>query len=171
MHRKRPLLEKPLINMTPMIDVVFLLLAFFVMTFKIIVPEGDFNIQMSAAGQVPGVEVETDSVQVRLRADENGSLSGIQLNGDPIDNFDLLRQRVSAISQTKPDLEVVLYCDEHLHYEYVIKAITAVNGEWHEGQIRKICDNIRFARETKPPLGERQEPAQHQDDQQTGQSQ
>ncbi|MDR0328301.1 MAG: biopolymer transporter ExbD, partial [Planctomycetaceae bacterium] len=144
MHRKRPLLEKPRIDMNPMIDVVFLLLAFFVLTFKIIVPEGDFNIQMSAAGQVLGVEIETDSVQIRLRADENGLLSGIQLNGDPIENYELLRQRVSAISQSKPDLEAVLYCDEHLHYEYVIKAITAVNGEWHEGQIRKICANIRF---------------------------
>jgi hypothetical protein len=89
-------------------------------------------------------------VQVRLRADENGRLAEILLNGDMIDRFDLLRQRVSGISMTKPDLEVILYCDEHLHYEYVIGAITAVNGEWHEGQIRKICDNIKFVRESKP---------------------
>ena len=29
--------------MTPMIDVVFLLLIFFIMTFKIVAPEGDFQ--------------------------------------------------------------------------------------------------------------------------------
>ncbi len=32
--------------MTPMIDVVFQLLIFFMLTLKIIAPEGDFNINM-----------------------------------------------------------------------------------------------------------------------------
>ena len=146
-YKRRPL-EKPKINMNPMIDVVFLLLTFFVLTFKIIVPEGDFNIRMSPMGHVQPVEdSDTDSVRVRLIADVNGSLSSIQLNGDDVGNFDLLRQRVSALCLTKPDLEVVLCPDEHLYYEYFIQALTAVNGEWHEGQIRKICDNIKFARE------------------------
>jgi len=135
--------------MTPMIDVVFLLLTFFVMTFKIIVPEGDFNVQMSTMGQAQSFEIDTDSVQVRLVAQENGLLSAIQLNGNNVENFDLLRRLVSEIVLTKPDLEVVICPDEHLHYEYVIKAITAVNGELHEGQFRKICDNIKFAREPK----------------------
>ena len=34
--------------MTPMIDIVFNLLIFFVMTFKITAPEGDFNVKMPA---------------------------------------------------------------------------------------------------------------------------
>jgi len=133
--------------MTPMIDVVFLLLTFFVMTFKIIIPEGDFNVQMSAQGQAPIVENNTDSVQVRLIANEEGLLSAIQLDGKDIGNFDLLRQRVSAISVTNPDLEAVLFPDEHLRYEYVVRAITAVNGEIHEGQIHTICKTIKFARQ------------------------
>ena len=148
MRRTRQLLEKPKINMTPMIDVVFLLLTFFVLTFKIIVPEGDFNIRMSPMGQAQAVEdPDIDSVRVRLVADANGLLSSIQLNDNNVENFDLLRQRISALCSTKPDLEVVLHPDEHLHYEYFIQAITAVNGEWQEGRIRKICDNIKFARE------------------------
>jgi biopolymer transport protein ExbD len=118
-----------------------------VLTFKIIIPEGDFNVQMSAMGQAQPVAIDADSVQVRLHADETGRLSAIQLNDTNIENFDILRQLISEISLTRPDLEVVLCPDEHLHYEYVIKAITAVNGEIHEGQIRKICDNIKFARE------------------------
>ena len=148
MHRVRHPLEKPKIDMTPMIDVVFLLLTFFVLTFKVIVPEGDFNIRMSPMGQAqPVEELDIDSVRVRLTADANGLLSSIQLNDEAIENFDLLRQRVSALSLTNPELEVVLCPDEHLHYEYFIQAITAVNGEWHEGRIRKICENIKFARE------------------------
>jgi len=138
MYRKRPLLEKPRINMTPMIDVVFLLLTFFVVTFKIIVPEGDFNIQMSSLGQALPVVIDTDSVQVRLHANEDGLLSEIQLIDKRIENFDSLRQSVSAIALTKPDLEVVLRPDDHLHYEYIVKAITA---------IFEITENIKFARE------------------------
>jgi len=150
MRRSRRPLEKPKINMTPMIDVVFLLLTFFVLTFKIIVPEGDFNIRMSPMGQTQPVEApDIDAVRVRLVADANGLLSSIQLNDEDVENFDLLRQRVSVLCLTKPDLEVVLCPDEHLHYEYFIQAITAVNGEGHEGQIRKICDNITFARESQ----------------------
>ena len=150
MHRTRRLLEKPKINMTPMIDVVFLLLAFFVLTFKIIIPEGDFNIRMSPMGQAqPVEEPDVDSVRVRLVADADGLLASIQMDDEDVEDFDRLRQRVSALCLTKPDLEVVLCPDEHLHYEYFIQAITAVNGEWHEGRIRKICDNIKFTRAGK----------------------
>ena len=147
MLRKRKILSKPQINMTPMIDVVFLLLTFFVMTFKIIVPEGDFNVQMPPQGQAQAAEIDTDSVQVRLLADADGLLAAIQLNGEDIDGFDRLRQRVSAISKAKPDLAAALMPDEHLRYEYVIRTITAISGEFHEGQIRKICDNIKFVRQ------------------------
>lgn len=147
MRRKRQLLEKPKINMTPMTDVVFLLLTFFVITFKIIVPEGDFNIQMSSMGQALPAEVNTDSVQVRLYANADGLLSDIQLNDKKLENFDSLRQSVLSLVLMNPDLEVVLRPDEHLHYEYVVKAITAVNGELRGDQMFKITDNIKFARE------------------------
>ena len=33
-------------DITPMIDIVFLLLIFFMLTLKILAPEGDFNINM-----------------------------------------------------------------------------------------------------------------------------
>ena len=149
MRRNRYPLERPKINMTPMIDVVFLLLTFFVLTFRVIIPEGDFNVRISPIGQAQAADIDTDSVQVRLLADVDGLLSAIQLNGEGIENFDFLRQRVSAICLAKPDLEVELFPDEHLRYEYVIRAITAVNGEIHDGQIRKICDKIKFVRQKK----------------------
>ncbi|MCL2004569.1 MAG: biopolymer transporter ExbD [Planctomycetaceae bacterium] len=146
MLRKRQPLEKPNINMMPMIDVVFLLLTFFVLTFRIIVPEGDFNVQMSPIGQAQPADVDAEAAQIRLIAQEDGSLAAIQLNGNPVEHFGQLRQRVSAIILANPDLEVELFPDEYLHYEYVIQAITAVSGEMHEGQIRKISDHIKFIR-------------------------
>ena len=147
MLRKRQILEKPKINMVPMIDMVFLLLVFFVLTFRFIIPEGDFNVQMSPMGQALPVVANVDSAQVRLLAHEDGSLAAIQLNGEDIEHFELLRQRVSAISQVNPDLEVELFPDDHLRFEYGIQALTAVNAEIVDGQIREITDNIKFIRE------------------------
>ena len=124
--------------MTPMIDVVFLLLIFFVLTFRITMPEGDFSVRMSPQGQVHAAAIDTDSVQVRLLADAGGVLSAIQLNGEGIENFALLRQHVAAISASKPDLGIKLFPDEHLRYDYVIQAMTAMHG---------ISNRIEFIRQ------------------------
>ena len=47
-------------NMTPMIDVVFQLLVFFIMTFKIVALEGDFNVRMPLASEVPPEQTMED---------------------------------------------------------------------------------------------------------------
>ena len=124
--------------MIPMIDMVFLLLIFFVLTFRFIIPEGDFNIQMSPMGEAQHDEVDTDSVLVRLIADDDGQLAAIQLNDEDIEHFEHLRQQVSAMGRAKPDLEVELFPDEHLRYEYGIRAITAIAA---------TTDNIKFLRQ------------------------
>ncbi len=45
-NTQRPARDKDDLKMTAMIDIVFLLLIFFVMTFKVLAPEGDFNVKM-----------------------------------------------------------------------------------------------------------------------------
>ena len=47
--------------MTPMIDIVFQLLVFFIMTFKIVAPEGDFNIKMPMAAPAKAFPTPTNS--------------------------------------------------------------------------------------------------------------
>ena len=53
--KKQGLPDKIPIDMTPMIDIVFQLLTFFVMTLKIVEAEGDFNIKMPLAAPRPGL--------------------------------------------------------------------------------------------------------------------
>ncbi|MEK6237543.1 MAG: biopolymer transporter ExbD, partial [Planctomycetales bacterium] len=50
--------EKVELQMTPMIDIVFQLLVFFVMTFKIVSQEGDFDIKMPLAAPSEGTPDE-----------------------------------------------------------------------------------------------------------------
>ena len=59
--------EKIELQMTPMIDIVFQLLVFFIMTFNVVAQEGDFNIRMPAIGapqdQLEEIEKQTLKVQ------------------------------------------------------------------------------------------------------------
>lgn len=142
------------LQMTPMIDIVFQLLIFFIMTFKIITPEGDFNIKMpraAAEGQVDDPDAP-QIIKVRLRANSNGSLRTIQF-GDRSLGRDFGQLRASIITYVGDDpgeamleaTEVEFDCDYNLRYEYVIDAITAVSGHINEqGHIVTLVEKIKF---------------------------
>ena len=146
--------EKVELMMTPMIDVVFLLLIFFIMTFKIVAPEGDFNIKMPLAA--PSAAIPTPDqlppMTVRLRADSRGDLAEIQFGSRSLGtNFQALRAQVrdmlgdDAGPGALETTEVELDCDYNLHYANVVEAITAVSGYVENGQIKKIVEKIKFA--------------------------
>lgn len=143
------------LQMTPMIDIVFQLLVFFVMTFKIAAPEGDFNIRMPLVAPSEGIP-EPDAlppITIRLSALSDGRLAGIQFGNRQLSNFLELRQRMIEMLGPDPgpsvvqSTEVELDCDYHLRYEYVIEAITAVSGYIDEksGQVIKLVEKIKFA--------------------------
>ncbi|QGJ69797.1 Biopolymer transporter ExbD [Planctomycetales bacterium 10988] len=148
--------EKVELQMTPMIDIVFQLLVFFIMTFKIVTPEGDFNIKMPLAAPSES-SMELDDIfpplKVRLTADGEGELASIRLGDQSISNFDTLQREVLKIVGTDigpnkaSDFEVELDCDYNLKYEYVIDALTAVTGsrDPESGQITKYIEKVKFA--------------------------
>jgi biopolymer transport protein ExbD len=147
------------LQMTPMIDIVFQLLIFFIMTFKIVLPEGDFNIKMplvapTAEGTPPLTEIPP--VTVTMTAKRNGSLDelwfGNRLMGKPGDpNFQDLRQQVKDMVGPDPgpsvleSTEVELKCDKNLDYENVIEAMDRISGYVDEGRIVKMVEKISFA--------------------------
>ena len=147
-------------QMTPMIDVVFQLLTFFVMSFKVVTMEGDFNIKMPLGAARPGsiTDNTVPPMKVRMTADANGNLTGMKLNESSFgpNGWDNLRGSIRGIlaSSGGPGLakeaEVELDCDYNLKYEYVIYAITAVSGYKDENNnIVKLVEKIKFA----PPKG------------------
>ena len=73
--------EKIETQMAPMIDIVFQLLIFFLLTLKIVEPEGDFNVNMpvSSPESSPVSEVLPD-IKVTLTANNDGTLDGVFLN-------------------------------------------------------------------------------------------
>ena len=73
MKRKPSNPKRSKVDMTPMIDVVFLLLSFFIMTFKIIAPEGDFNIRMPPKG-TQSDSLPSEPIRIKLYATPGGGL-------------------------------------------------------------------------------------------------
>lgn len=146
--------EKLEIPMTPMIDVVFQLLVFFIMTFKIVSPEGDFNIKMPAAAssQEPSDPVIEQIIKIRIQADGGGNVASITMGGIAVNSLDALRDEVLRTVQTSSpeeqgaEWEVELDCDYDLHYTHVITAIDAVTGRVTEdGQVERIVEKFKFA--------------------------
>ncbi len=147
-------------QMTPMIDIVFLLLIFFMFSFKIASPEGDFNIKMPVASQVT-TETETPAIpiKVRLRADAAGNLAAIVMNDRDLGtDFGQLQLQIISIvggdagpGSAADTTECELECDYHLRYETVIEVITAISGYVEGNQIVKLIQKIRFS----PPRNSR----------------
>jgi biopolymer transport protein ExbD len=152
-RQESKLADKIDINMTPMIDIVFQLLAFFIMSLKVVDAEGDFDVRMplsSAAAAAPD-DQQVPPVRVRLADDGSGGLGGISINGAPLRDFDDLRGRLIELvgDDTGPNsladkTEVELDCDPSLRYDFVVKAITAVSGREQGGQIVELVKKIKF---------------------------
>jgi len=149
--------EKNQLNMTSMIDIVFLLLVFFVMTFKIVELEGDFAVRMPLASDSSAVVDPTDlPLKLRLQSDGEGNLSSIELNDISLGNdaaaFDRLRANIVDIVGTTAPIagdegpEIEIDADYELRYENVIRAFTAVSGYRDGNKIVKLIEKINFAK-------------------------
>lgn len=142
------------LNMTSMIDIVFLLLVFFVMTFKIVELEGDFSVRMPLAGVDSGQVDPTDlPLKLRLTADSKGHLTGMNLNDINLGkDYNELRNRVVGMIRTSSPVEgdegpeIEIDTDYNLRYEYVIRAITSVSGYKDGNQVVKLIERIKFAK-------------------------
>ncbi|MEM8666654.1 MAG: biopolymer transporter ExbD [Planctomycetota bacterium] len=152
--RNREEAVKAQLSMTSMIDIVFLLLVFFVMTFKIVELEGDFSVRMPLAGSESVTMDPTDlPLVLRLQADSQGKLTSMSLNEKFLGtDFDQLRANVvSLIGSSTPiegddGPEIEIDTDYNLRYEYVIRSITAVSGYKDGNEVVKLIEKIKFAK-------------------------
>jgi biopolymer transport protein ExbD len=153
-RRKSDLSDKVAVDMTPMIDVVFQLMSFFMCTLKVVAPEGDFDIRMPlgvAAAAAPD-DQQVPPIRVTMKAGPNGELASLAMNGNAVEDFEDLRKKVVGIvgSNTGPNslaekTEVELDCEFGLDYANVVRAITAVSGQVKDGQIVELIKKIKFS--------------------------
>jgi biopolymer transport protein ExbD len=143
------------LQMTPMIDIVFQLMVFFVFTFKITLPEGDFNVRMPAQAGATALPSETPILKVRLTANEARDLGGVSLGDVQItgaDPFGQLRNQIRGMVDDSAgpgasDQEVEIEADYDLKYKFVMDAMTAITGyrDPATGEQHKLIEKVRFA--------------------------
>ncbi|MDP6443837.1 MAG: biopolymer transporter ExbD [Pirellulaceae bacterium] len=151
--------EKIELQMTPMIDIVFQLLIFFIMTFKIVSQEGDFNIKMPLQASSGAADDTLPPMTLRLHADAAGNLANIVLGersyGTDINGVHLWIVNYigddTGPSPRQETAEVELDCDYNLRYEHVIAAVTAVSGYVDPNDnVVKLVEKIKFAPQRDP---------------------
>ncbi|MDH3717256.1 MAG: biopolymer transporter ExbD [Planctomycetota bacterium] len=153
------------LNMTPMIDIVFQLLVFFILTFKVVAQEADFNIRMPASASKAMTDIAPQVLKVRITAGGNGVMSDLKLDGNSLGNgaaaFTALRTTVrgkiddaGGPAATAELLEVEFDADYELHYDYVIRAMDAISGyktgSGDRQKIHRMIEKVRFAQPRKP---------------------
>lgn len=148
--------EEIKLNMTSMIDIVFQLLVFFVMTFNPPQYEGDFSVKMPLNSDVPNedtIEEPPTVISVKLSADLDGSLSNIMVDSTPVDQNDLFGGLTKVIesklaSEGDPDkaheTEVDFDIARKLKYAYTVAAIEAVSGKKEGDVVTKLISKIKF---------------------------
>ncbi|HEV3163114.1 MAG TPA: biopolymer transporter ExbD [Isosphaeraceae bacterium] len=124
---------------TPMLDMAFQLLAFFILTFQTPSTETRLDLYLPTAPvTLPGapqgeasqptrradLDLETD-ILVRAQADDLGELKALKLGDAELPTLDLLGERLarySEVLQGRP-LRVMLVADDRLRYEVAARLI------------------------------------------------
>ena len=149
------------LQMAAMIDVVFQLLIFFMLTLKIVEAEGDFNINMPiGAPSQANPEQTFPDIKVKLQADADGNLAQLVLGqrvlGSGPSAFQRLNSEILKMigrpgNPLTKDMEVELDADYNLHYQYIIAAVSACTGRLGpEGNIVRYIEKIKFAPPKRP---------------------
>ena len=147
--------------MAPMIDVVFQLLIFFMLTLKIIEPEGNFNVNMPINSKPTTTQdIPQIDLKVKLQATESGELAMVSLCQQQLGNGTQAFQRLNSEilrmigrpgNPLTEDMEVEIDADYNLHFQYVISAISACTGRLGEkGNVVRYVEKIKFAQPKRP---------------------
>jgi len=124
--------EKIELKMTAMIDMVFLLLIFFIVTLRI--PKEEFMIETElprakGAGQVSGQEVtrqEFEDILLSIVKDPGTGQVRFYVNNQWMMNASQLRSRLEFFKGVNEQGRVVVQCGEDVPYEKLIEAISVV---------------------------------------------
>ena len=128
MKFKRPNKYDLIINTTPLVDVVFLLLIFFVIT-PILENSNRIEINLPKA-TVEQVESSFQAVEVVIERD-----GGVFVNGLPILNSNpmILKKELESLSGGDLSMPVVLYADGEVSHQSVVNIMSIIKNIGFEG--------------------------------------
>ncbi|MEM7474620.1 MAG: biopolymer transporter ExbD [Planctomycetota bacterium] len=113
--------ELPSINLTPMIDVVFLLIIFFMVGTQFSEKERHIDLTLPGAGQLQAMIAPPDRREVSVSSSGEIYLDGAQVT------LDALTGRLQKMIAQYPDLRVVVRADGTVEHQYVVTIYGAIN--------------------------------------------
>jgi biopolymer transport protein ExbD len=121
MPLKTGTIEEPELNLTPMIDIVFLLIIFFMVGTQFAEPEDRFQVELPTAGAVQPLAEGPDAIVVSVSKD------GRILLGEDRLTVEELEQRFVEARENYPAQAVVVRGEGEGRYQAVIDVLAAAN--------------------------------------------
>jgi biopolymer transport protein ExbD len=119
--RRKKTPTTPLLDMAPMIDVIFLLLIFFMCTSAISQMEADLQTRMPTA---QARSVADDLPPIRVRVEQRGEAIVIECDGQRCDDFSVLCDRLRA-RRAIADVPVLVAGQQDVSWQQMVHAIDA----------------------------------------------
>ncbi|MDA8633758.1 biopolymer transporter ExbD [Verrucomicrobiales bacterium] len=115
------------LELAPMVDVVFLLLIFFIVTWQFARFERDMDISVPAAEETTDEPRNVGEIIVNVRTD-----GSIVLNGLEVSEEELLA-KLKSISQAYPDQAVILRGSSEANFQAIINVLDEIKkaGIWN----------------------------------------
>ncbi len=114
--------ELPNVNLTPMIDVVFLLIIFFMVGTQFTDSERQIDINLPGVNNLKAVIAAPDQRQVSIDSAGVAYLDGQQVT------LELLTQRLTELRRSYPDLAVAVRADGDAMTKFVIPVYAAIQS-------------------------------------------
>lgn len=111
--------DEPGMNMTPMIDVVFQLLIFFMLATTYIDPEKALELKLPEAESGTEPSAESDEIVINVLRDGRLVLSGQELNKES------LSDALKRAAQRNRETPVMIRGDREVHHEAIVSVMDA----------------------------------------------
>ena len=129
MARKKAVIDEVELDLTPMIDVVFLLLIFFIVTMKFKVLEGKLETELPKDVGVNRSEVDEllEKIEINIVQDKAGE-HGIKIyvNSRAMGSLASLRGELKRWFVINDESRTTLYPEAKINYEQVIKVVDVI---------------------------------------------
>ena len=113
--RQQNVEEEPPVTLMPLIDMVFLLLIFFLVATTLAQEERDTSIQLPGTSIVQPLSAPPQQLIINIRANGDMAIGARTIKGN---EQQALREVLARVAKDEPNREVLIRCDEMAYHKY-----------------------------------------------------